>query len=87
MFVRLGLFLVLALESSAIPVNPGFDQNPPGLYHGDIKLTPKQEEQISLNPNTVLIDTALRWHMDLEGFVIVPYIFDPEANYSEFLQL
>lgn len=81
MLVQLVLFSALALELSAIPANSALDQNPPGLYQGDIKLTPEQEK-LSLDPNTVLINTARHWRINLEGFVVIPYIFDPEAGYS-----
>jgi hypothetical protein len=86
MFVQLSLIVALALQISAHPVQWGFDQNPPGLYQGDMKLTPEQEKEMKTDPNTVVINTSRHWRMNLEGFVEVPFIFDPEAGYSKLSQ-
>jgi hypothetical protein len=82
MFILYSLLLALATQISAFPW--GIDQNPSDMYQGDIKLTPDQEEMMK-DRNTGVIDTASQWRMNLEGFVEVPIIFDPAANYSKLL--
>jgi hypothetical protein len=50
---------------------------------GDLMFTKEQEEQMK-NPNVGVINTAGRWPMNLNGHVIIPYVFNAQAGFREF---
>lgn len=53
-------------------------------FQGDIKLTEAQYNLLNgITPRTGLIDTFYRWHRNVQGHAVMPYIFDPAAGFSK----
>lgn len=54
------------------------------FFQGDIKLTEAQYNLLNgITPRTGLIDTFYRWHRNVQGHPVMPYIFDPAAGFSK----
>lgn len=72
-------FLVLIVLVSEAIANPlmGIQINP-DLFEGDLELNAEQSRALTgQDGRTGLLELIRRWPTSLEGFVTVPYRFDP----------
>ena len=85
--VQIGCVLALTacIFAGPVPAGTGIFGK---FYQGDIKLTEVQDKYLSdlaqgIEPSTGVLNTFFRWPRNLQGNVVVPYLFNSNARFSQ----